>query len=415
MRYIDTGARDPNRALGTYLSGVMTGPAAASELRVQTGFFGAGALGYFYETLQQLATSDGVTRLLVGSNDGETSRAALEQLLTVTGGDRANLKLGIVSFASGFFHPKVFHFRRADGTSTAYVGSANMTPAGTASKHVEAGIILDTRDGDSTLVLDDIADAIDQWFVGSPPGFYPLVDQTDLDPLVVAGVINATPPPRLSRSLKTSFGGHQNDKPPHSLRRLVAVPMIPGVTGGAGGATGGLTPTSDPGGTSSGERGQSVAPAEEGNSGGAPRTVVSPAPAAHWSKSLPRSDAQRKAAGNQSGAVALTQGDYAGQIDQTTYFRQTLFGTESWTQEIANTGQPKEVANVPMRVSIDGVHYGELNFRISNASNRESGQNNYTAQLHLEPITALFSQSDMTGRKLEIERQVDGSFDLRIS
>jgi hypothetical protein len=381
---------------------------AVSELRVQAGYFGAGALGYFQPTLKQLASSDAITRILVGSNDGETSRAALERLLAIAGGNRANLQLGVVSFTSGFFHPKVFHFRRTDGTSTAYVGSANLTPAGVASKHIEAGVLLDTRDGDPAAVLDEIADAIDYWFVGSPPGFYPLVDATDLDSLVAAGVIDVTPPPRPGRSVKASSGGHQEGSPPYSLKRLVAIPSIPVVESG-GGATPGAGMVGGDGGSSA------VVAGSTGTLTPAAPAAVASTPVAHWSKTLPASDAQRKATGNQSGAVALTQGDYARQIDQTTYFRQTLFGTEAWIPETASTGQPKEVANVSMRVSIDGVDYGELDFRVSNASNRESGQNNYTAQLHLEPISPLFSQSDMTGKKLEIERYSDGTFALRIS
>ncbi|HUZ53550.1 MAG TPA: hypothetical protein VMU94_13615 [Streptosporangiaceae bacterium] len=86
---------------------------------MQTGFFGAGALGYFESTLQQLTASDGHTRFLVGSNDGETPRAAVEDLLTVVGPPRPGMKIGVLSFQAGFFHPKVFHFQRADGSATA--------------------------------------------------------------------------------------------------------------------------------------------------------------------------------------------------------------------------------------------------------------------------------------------------------
>lgn len=110
----------------------------------------------------------------------------------------------------------------------------------------------------------------------------------------------------------------------------------------------------------------------------------------------------------------VTQGEYRRQIDQTTYFRHELFGDLEWKKDTANTGQPMDVATVAMRVDVDGADHGVLEFRVSNASNRESGQNNYTAQLHLEPISPLFRQADMTGKRLEIERFEDGTYALTI-
>lgn len=399
MRYVDTGSRDPKDALGSYFAEVMLDPNEIVALRVQTGFFGAGALGYFQATLQQLASADGHTRFLIGSNEGETSRAAAADLLALAGPSRPGLALGVVSFQSGFFHPKVFHFERADGSSTAYIGSANLTPSGARSQHIEAGVILDTREYARPDLLKSIADAIDAWFDESRSGLYPIVDAADLDALVAAGVLGVVPPAPPSRALKPATGGHQKGQQGHSLKPLVAMPAV------IGSAV--ASPTSA----------QPQAPTPSA----APVAVTQPAAATsagmivrRWGKRLPASDAQRKATGNQSGAIALTQGDYVRQIDQTTYFRNELFGTAVWQPDTANTGQPKEVATVPMHVTVDLMYHGVMDFRISNASNRESGQNNYTAQLHLEPISSLFRRTDMTGKHLEIEHHVDGSYWLTI-
>jgi len=131
VRYIDTGARDPKQALGTWLGDVIFGsPIAVSALRIQTGFFGSGILGYFEDILDDLAANDLPTRFLVGSNEGQTPRGAIEDLLAVAGAPRPNLQIGIVSFVAGYFHSKVVHFEREDGSSAAYVGSANLTPPG---------------------------------------------------------------------------------------------------------------------------------------------------------------------------------------------------------------------------------------------------------------------------------------------
>jgi hypothetical protein len=400
VRYVDTGSRDPKQALGTWLSDVLLDPSdRVAEIRVQSGFFGSGALGYFEPALQDLASSDSHTRFLVGSNDGQTPRAAVEDLLAIVGPARGNLAVGVVSFTAGYFHPKVFHFKRIDGSVTAYVGSANLTPPGARSHHVEAGILLDTRDGDPVHVLHTIASAVDSWFSEARGGFYPVLTGADLDALVAAAVLGVPSPPRPTRSVRPPTGGHQTGQPGHPLYPLVAIPAIQ------------IALSNKPPEAKAAAQAGTTAPSVP-----APATArpASAKRVAHWSKQIFSSDAQRKATGNQSGAIALTQGDYKRRIDQTTYFRSDLFGAETWRREAAVTGQPKEVALVAMHVKIDGTDHGELQFRVSNASNRESGQNNYTAQLHLEPISPLFRQIDMTGKRLEIERYDDGSYWLTI-
>jgi len=135
---------------------------------------------------------------------------------------------------------------------------------------------------------------------------------------------------------------------------------------------------------------------------------------AHWSKKLSRSDAQRRA-GHQSNLIALTQGDYRSRIDQTSFFREDLFGSEAWTSETTTSREPIEVTYAPIRTRIDGVDHGVLTFRITHAIHRESGTNSPTTELHLEPIAALFALSDMTGKTARIERYDDGSYSLTIS
>ena len=109
------------------------------------------------------------------------------------------------------------------------------------------------------------------------------------------------------------------------------------------------------------------------------------------------------------------QGDYRGQIDQTLYFRNDLFGQLTWTESAANTGQPIESTTVPMHVTINGTYHGVLDFKITNASNRESSQNNYTAELHVEPVTPIFKQTNMSQRHLDIALDSKGEYWLNIS
>jgi hypothetical protein len=400
VRYLDTGSRDPKHALGSWLGEVVFGPNPVVALRVQTGFFGSSALGYFEDALRTLEAGDGHTRILVGSNDGLTPRSAIADLLMIAGQQRVGLGVGVVSFQSGFFHPKVFHFQRADGSSTAYVGSANLTRSGATSLHVEAGIILDTTQGDPQSVLGEIAGAIDAWFTDGRPGFYGVSVDADLDPLVIAGVLGVPSPNRPKRTVQPTEGNGKTAKPGHSLKPLVAAPSIkaklpkPKETHGPS-PTGGTSPaqplTSQP------------------SSAMSHGTVVR-----HWSKSdIPKADAQRRA-GNQSGALALTQGDYRNQIDHTVYFREEMFGSEKWFVEQTPGRKPVEAAYVSMYLAVDGVDHGEFEFRISHAAHRESNTNSPTTYIHLEPLLPLFSQTDMTHKRVDIERFEDGSYALTI-
>ena len=409
MRYIDTGSRDPKHALGSWFGEVLLGPTTITALRVQTGFFGSDALGYFESTLQDLTQSDGHARLLVGSNGGITPRAAVAELLKITGQPRAGLRVGVVSFRSGFFHPKAFHFERADGTATAYVGSANLTGSGATSLHVEAGIVVDTAQGDPQAVLDSIADAIDAWFTQARPGFYPVTTDADLDALEATDVLGVPAPPRPPRKSQAPKGG---STPGHSLKPLVAMPAIQTPLAPKSQGMPPTAHTGQPSSSSTGTTGPIATPASS------PATPSPPTPAGavkHWGKTLSNSDAQRKKQGNQRGAITLVQGDYRGKIDQTLYFRNDLFSQETWTPGTANTGQPIETAMVPMHVTINETYHGVMDFKVTNASNREAAQNNYTAELHVEPVTPLFRQTDMSGRHLDIALDANGEYWLTIA
>src|SRR6185436_16305235 len=99
-------------------------------------------------SLRRLATANLPAHVLVGSNDGDTLQADIAQLFALMGLPRTGAQLGVVSYGGAFYHPKTYHLRRDDGSQAAYVGSANLSLAGVGSLHVEAGLIVDTRDGD---------------------------------------------------------------------------------------------------------------------------------------------------------------------------------------------------------------------------------------------------------------------------
>ncbi|MEV6656749.1 hypothetical protein [Nocardia fluminea] len=405
MRYIDSGFRNPKDTLGAWLTSELIQVASPSALRVQTGFFGSDALGFLEDALTALGQANGHTRFLLGSNDGQTTRSAVADLLTVAGPPRTELRIGVVSFQSGYFHPKVFHIQRWDGSSTAYIGSANLTGSGTTSLHVEAGLILDDKQGDPSAVLTSIADRIDDWFLIARPGLYNVVDDSDLDPLVQANVLGVPHPPSSGRVVHPPKYQGTTGGPAHSLKPLVAAPpvkaslpsMIPassGTSSGAGLPFPGASPTAPTPGTP-------MAPSKK-------------AAAKHWGKKLSDSDAQRKKTGNQRGAITLVQGDYKRQIDQTVYFRTDLFGQQTWVPGNARTGQPIETTMVPMHVTIDGTYHGALDFEVTHGTSRQASQNNYTTELHTEPIGPIIRQTDISGKHLDVTLDINGVYWLTI-
>lgn len=193
MKYIDTGSRNQTQSLAAWLQGVMSSPVA--EVRWQSGYFGEEPLALFGTTLQALAASGGLVRVLIGSNAPGTRRDDVLRLVQMIGLPRTNGQLGVVQYGNAFFHPKVFHFRRADGSQCAYVGSANLTAPGVSSLHVEAGLTLDTRENDPAAVLTDIANAIDGWFAQSRSGLNLVTTPADVTNLTTAGVLVVAPPP----------------------------------------------------------------------------------------------------------------------------------------------------------------------------------------------------------------------------
>ncbi len=187
MRYIDSGQRDSTQALGSWMQDL--DPSSVAELRFQTGFFGIEGVALLRPVLDHLLTENGVTRCLVGSNDSGTGGEDIRELTDLLGLPRSRASLAVCAFGSGFFHPKVVHLRLTDGHQAAYVGSANLTAPGVNGQHVEAGVLLDTRDGDNSAELERIAESIDRWFNEAPPGFFLVTDVSAVDPLLSQGVL----------------------------------------------------------------------------------------------------------------------------------------------------------------------------------------------------------------------------------
>ena len=221
MRYIDNGSGDSlEDALFAWLRTVLT--ADVVGIRWQSGFFEASVLGVFMPTLQRLADEELDAIVLIGSNDGETQASALHQLVNVLGLPRRNALLGVVSYADGFYHPKTIHLCYRSGREVAYVGSANLTSRGINGLNIEAGIVLDTDEGDPVDLLSHVKQAAREWFVSRPDGLFEVESHDDVNRLEGRSILTTERAPRRPRS---EGGEHSRDPLPRRGRRH-ALPSV---------------------------------------------------------------------------------------------------------------------------------------------------------------------------------------------
>ena len=127
--------------------------------------------------------------MLIGSNDGDTLQSDVAHLVSLIGLPRAHARLEIVNYAGASYQSEAYHLKRDDGSQAAYVGSANLSLAGIGCLHVEAGLIIDSRDGDPVQVLDAIAQGVDDWFAQSRVGMETVITSADIPQLVLAEIL----------------------------------------------------------------------------------------------------------------------------------------------------------------------------------------------------------------------------------
>jgi hypothetical protein len=353
-------------------------------LRIESGFFSADAIGYIAPLLDRLKECSGRVVVVVGSNQKATTARAVDDLRRAAGEDRDGLDIAVVQFANAFFHPKVIHLEFAGQRASCYVGSANLTSAGLSALHVEAGLLLDTNEGDPASVLAEISGSIEAWFDGQRPGVTRVSRETDLSQLVESGLLAS----EREQSQRTARAIFHSNATTARLRPLVS-PRA------GSGATPSRTVTFE---------------VPEG----AATVQIDMSPVEiEWSKALTTSDAQRKPTGNQRGSITLVRGNY--DIDAATWFREVLFASLLWNTDTTSTGKLRETATALMHTVILGNDLGDLEIPLSHAPNRESHQKNYVSLLHLGPLSSHFTQHDYSGRTLTLRRDATGGFALTIT
>jgi phosphatidylserine/phosphatidylglycerophosphate/cardiolipin synthase-like enzyme len=184
MRYLDTGSNDPDQTLGWWLESNCKDDIAS--FKAQFGYFSFAAVRPFVKVFRTLSDRETTVDFVLGSNNASLRRTDLESLVEAVAGSSSTIT--VVAFQNAEFHPKTAHISSNDGSKDAIVTSANLTVRG-ASRNVEAGISLSTRDGDDPRVLGEIEEAIDRWKTSSATGVYRVNSLSDVRSLKSDGVI----------------------------------------------------------------------------------------------------------------------------------------------------------------------------------------------------------------------------------
>jgi hypothetical protein len=159
MRYIDTGWREPSESLGHFLDSEITqGPAG---LWFQSGFFAYSPLREHEATIKELLAGGSEFHVILGCNNRSLAAPDLRDLIELMG-EAPTTSVTVVSFTNAFFHPKVYAFERRDSSLCAYSGSGNLTPNGL-DRSVEAGLILDTHEGDPKEPIARAIESVVRW------------------------------------------------------------------------------------------------------------------------------------------------------------------------------------------------------------------------------------------------------------
>lgn len=112
---------------------------------------------------------------------------------------------------------------------------------------------------------------------------------------------------------------------------------------------------------------------------------------------------------NPTGVLRLTQSGYLNNsriIDQTTYFREIVFGSLNWIIEHVAPVR-KETAIATFVIYVDGTNLGEHDLIVRHKPSGEAGQGNYTTAISWGQIGMILRESDMRGKSLRMQKSQD--------
>ena len=346
--------------------------------RGQFGFFRFGALMKYAPVLTNLAASGGPVRLVLGAN--VTDPLTLEDVESVLAITSAGPESGltVVGFRNALFHPKVAHIVRADGSAVATVGSANLTLAALGT-NVEAWLELSSGLDPSQTALTQIEQATDWWRNASAPGIFQVRSLADARQLHADGLLI-----RQGSQRRHAAMGRADAQSSRGIRRQRWQPRH----GVAGEPPERAFEPSEP----TPERGGVLL---------------------RWCKRLSASDALQTSSGtNPTGKLRLGQAGH--DIDQNTWFREVMFGNQTWAT-VTRGAKRYEAAHIRFNVQMARARPSTQILLVDHAPHRAAGQHNVVTVLSWGPdISQWLREHSQTGRWVTIELDDRGEYWLRI-
>ena len=342
--------------------------------------------------------------IITGVDQKGTSKEALEALL--------NLDIESYVFyqpSSSIFHPKIYLFE-GDDKCELIIGSSNLTAHGLF-VNVEASLLISIENGkeEDYGIIKQLKSYYDGLYNLSDPNLLPL-DAALIAKLVSASIVPTEPERRklyvkdtadtTKDLIETIFPKRIIAKVPAEFKSSASTATTSTPVVSTSVATSVVT-TSTPA--------VSVAVTTSPVTA-SPASAIAVTPGAVsygplvWVRSrLPASSVQQSAAGtNPTGGLRLVQDGYlvAGRvIDQTTYFRNVVFGSFPWVQ--ASVRPFVEVAIVPFEITIRGVNIGTFNLGVRHKPSGAAGQGNYTTSISWGDAAAHITAQNLTYLRLE--------------
>jgi len=317
--------------------------------------------------------------VVVGIDQDATSKEALELLL----GLGINSKVYYTATPI-IFHPKIYVFD-SDSKCRIIIGSSNLTKAGLF-QNVEASLMLDfdKPDSEGEEILNQIKTYFDTLFADSGTNIKPL-SSTLIDELFQSGIVpDRADNEERRKEHEITTRQAQNAEVVGRVRTLFPTVPIQRLPEGFGRTTRvRRVPTT------------------------ARTTSTTTRGALLWEKVLTPSDIlQAKAGTNPTGSLRLSQARRR-DIDQTTYFRQDIFGSFRWVSVRARN--PTEATTVLFNVKILGVDKGNVSLEIRHKPSLEAGQGNFTTSISWGTLSNDIRAQNLTGRTLHLYAPQQGT------
>lgn len=344
----------------------------AERIRIATAFVNSAGI----EALKgALLPNAAVTRIFVGIRNGATTFQGILALLST------GASIYVVDTGSPYriFHPKLYVIVRGQSAHV-IIGSSNATHAGL-HNNIEAGVVLSLNLADSgdKAFLAELTKPLTELRTKHPDHCYKIKSAKHAEQLLQDGLLADERSPRISVVAGAPKG-----------TKSATLPMIS------------LPFTAPP--APSGKKTPNVpAPAKTGGVAGGPALSISYGDLVWEKPKLPAGDLQFPGSGNPTGVVRLTQARFkvdGAVINQTTYFRYTVFGKLAWAKDPSDPD--KEVAITSFALVIGGLFVGEFALQLSHKPKWESGQGNYTTALHWGAAMSHIKHQALIGHALRL-------------